>query len=93
MVEMSSSGSRNQEMNLYVAKSNLSGHFFRFVQYTEDGYGKYEDELSKVDIETGTLPTIFEERDLARINNGTTASFKNHERKDIEILPFVFTIG
>ena len=67
-------------MIFYVAKSKKSGNYFKFEQYDEDGYGKYEDSISKFDFSQGEMPHFFIQDQVER---RMFTEFKDHAPEDV----------
>ena len=65
-----------------VYKSTKSGRFFKFVEYCDDGYGKYEDIASEDPSgwqhDHGSVPSFHS------LNHEAIPGFRDHERGDIE---------
>ena len=82
-------------------RSKISGRFFEFVEYTEDGWGKYEDNITETDIADGHFPHlislgvygIFLEKYPRSSNEeacaaGLTYELKDHSFLDVELVWF-----
>ena len=72
----------------FVFRSKKSGDYFRFEEYCEDGYGKYEDTISLKYFSGGdSLPTIFS------TDQFPIYVFKDHLPADVEAIPITISIG
>ena len=74
-------------MKKYVARSKLSGDFFKYIQYTDDGWGKYEDTVSMIEFtKMDDMPSILDEYQL---KNNSGDIFKNHKREDVQFIEII----
>ena len=76
-------------MKLYAIKSKKTGRYFRFEQYAEDGWGKYEDCINVKDngiFYADDLPSFFY-RDIFSCPI-THYNFKDHEKWELEVVEF-----
>ena len=73
----------------FVFRSKKSGNYFRFEEYCDDGYGKYEDHISLDHFSGGaeSMPTVFGTDELP------IPGFADHDRSEIEAVPITFTGG
>ena len=74
-------------MKLYAIKSKKTGRYFRFEEYAEDGWGKYEDNISvKEDglFYLGDFPSFVP----SDIISQSHYNFKDHEECELEIVEF-----
>lgn len=79
----------------FAVKSKKTGLYFKFVQYAEDGWGKYEDNCD-LDNHSEDVPDLF----LYPINKTDIDhwdqflnDFKDHNKEDLEFIPVEVTIG
>jgi len=74
-------------MKLYAVRSKKTGRYFQFEQYAEDGWGKYEDNITvnkDGDFYSDDLPTFVP----ADIFKRAHYDFKDHEKHEVEIVEF-----
>lgn len=73
----------------YALRSRKSGHFFKFEQYCDDGYGMYEDSVSWPF--RGEQPSFFTSSDLfgtEQRHSWIWSSLKDHDREGVEVVKF-----
>jgi hypothetical protein len=79
---------------IYVARSKRSGNYFIFVEYYEDGWGKYEDIANLQYPDTLQVFSSYQIKDGLReslSHDGSECSlagyiFKNHTKDEIEFV-------
>lgn len=74
---------------MYVLRSKKSGKFFKWVEYSDDGWGKYVDDISKISPED--IPSFFNEYTMFQTNIRREAtspwmSLKDHTPDEVEIV-------
>jgi len=77
-------------MKLFAVRSKKTGYYFRFEEYCDDGWGKYEDIITvKKDgqLYPDDLPTFFHDNIL----NRSHYDFKNHTNDELELVEFTLT--
>ena len=77
-------------MKLYAVRSKKTGWYFQFVEYAEDGWGKYEDHINvnkNGDFYSDDLPTFVSADFFQRAHY----DFKDHEEQELEIVEFELT--
>jgi hypothetical protein len=76
----------------FVIQSKKSKNLFHFIEYTDDGWGAYHDDLSPKAIDPQRLPTIFPREGYLR---DTHAEYllKDHSYEEIDYIPITIEIG
>lgn len=69
-------------IQLFAARSKKTGNFFKFKEYTDDGWGEYHASITKNDIEDGELPDMLSSPKLF------IGKFFEHTPDEVEIVPF-----
>ena len=84
------------KMKWFAARSKKSGRFFKFKEYSTDGWGKYEDSISKDFYKTcpTEVPSFWSEEELGhflrnKVWNGY--GFKYHTLDEVEFVSFQFS--
>lgn len=72
-------------MKGFVWRSKKSGRYFRFMEYCEDGYGKYEDVVTGPGV--AYLPTIHANDQLP------IPEFVGHSERQIEVVPIHINVA
>jgi hypothetical protein len=71
-------------IKLYAMQSRRTGRYFRFVQYFDDGHGKYEDTAIWVGgnnyYDDEDIPTLVK-------HFPDSIDFHNHERSEVQLVP------
>ena len=79
-------------INCKCFRSKKTGRFFRFEQYFDDGYGKYEDHVSTYDFSESNsdiqLPSLFPVDTTGR----SFYEFADHNKDEIEEVMVTITI-
>lgn len=78
------------EQTLYALKSKKSGWYFKFEQYCDDGYGKYEDN-SLAPFDGSDMPYLFNKSALTK-NSYVWNMLKDHTSDDVETVEITLTI-
>ena len=82
-------------MKLYAVRSKKTGRYFRFREYADDGWGKYEDDVfvnkdGQFYPDGSELPT-FVSADLLQDRSHYT--FRDHEEQEVEMVEFELSSG
>lgn len=78
-----------QRFDYIVLRSKRTGHYFKFVQYYDDGYGMYEDNISiDYGFSHNDCPALFLEDEDIR-----WCDFKDHTENDVERVKFTIIVG
>lgn len=79
-------------MKMVAFRSKKSGRFFKFEQYADDGWGKYEDSVLDPVNDPGDLPTFFLEESIKHYfgEKGVWlgSEFRDHKWEDLEQVLF-----
>lgn len=74
---------------LKAFRSKKSGLYFKFEQYYDDGFGKYDDTVNDTDVACGNLPDLFPLDTTGRC----FYEFIGHTPEEIEEVKFTIKTG
>ncbi len=79
-----------KSITLVVLKSKMSGRFFKFIEYSEDGWGKLEDTVSWPFEDSYDTPAMYPKGILERRE---LPELLEHIPSDVEEVPITLILG
>ena len=70
-------------MILYAIRSKKSGRYFKWIEYCEDGFGAFEDNVYS-NFKPDDLPTFFSQYEKDHLNQ----PLKDHTIEEVEFVKF-----